>query len=165
MKKTLALLMLVSICTGCASTKKTAATATVAETSHAVRNENESGIVVTTESRRTDTGVETVQVTEEYDTSQPTVPETGTPPLKRRTTTTMKQTANDNREVAQCVEALRTAQADSTATRQAEATEREDAKPAAGGWQWLKAGALVGAILITLIIVIFNHIKNKLKPF
>ncbi len=107
----------------------------------------------------------TMVVVEEFDTSQPTDPATGTPPLKSRTTTTTSSRTKEASAASKttATAANRTSSEQTNTTAESEAAEREK-KESAGAFCWLKIGAIIGLITALAVAALWKRFKNKLKP-
>jgi len=98
----------------------------------------------------TDTGTETTVKETDYDTSKPTVAETGKPPVIKETTTTTKKTENKNvktdSDKAGNQLSTHTDNSSTDATTKAEATNKEIPKaPAVKYWFFIILIAIAGA--------------------
>lgn len=173
MKKSICLIAAISLLlAGCSTTRNATSAAhdVSAETTETQRDEQTERTTSQTVTTQSDANTVVTTTVDEYDTTQPIDPVTGTPPLKRREITTSQTQARET-TAAETTTAQRETVAEET--RSAVQTETtleitEQTRPARSqGWRWFKAGFFVALIIaaVVLALVYKNKIKNLLKPF
>lgn len=150
MKRTLLLWSIVSLCSCSVQRAATVREKSDEQQVTAVTTAVETKIQQTVE-RQTDTNEQVTTTTEEYDTSRPVDPQTGTPPLKRRTTIRKETTTITAATQEQTASTAENRQAETTANTQTqrEAAEQVDRKVGTHALIWCILGALaVGAVVV-----------------
>lgn len=104
-------------------------------------------------------------VVEEYDTSVPADIHSGSPPLKKRTTTTIKKrTQTDRQEQSDTCSVSAISQNEhinqETATETTHSNEtRQD------GWVWFKIGIATTVFLVLVVLIVKRYLNSNLKIF
>ena len=169
MSKLLIISVLVSLLlTGCVSSRQASKRVNMLETTETLRTEQGERETTQIIAKQAFTELEIFTIVDEFDSTQPVNPETGTPPLKRRETTTTKaqatETTNAETSTIETVEAkTESEQSRQTETNEDENKTTEIAKLNGSGW-------LISAILAMFLFAVLcnffqKRIKNLLKPF
>jgi len=151
----------------CATTKKRQSLATLETANQTKTTENAQITSDATLSKTTETADQTLTTIDEFDTSKPTDPQTGTPPLKKRTTKQSKKNANV-KEVANQQSKTNDNKVTSTNNKEnatSDVHDEDTQKTDTSGWQGFKIGLLVALILLIIIIISWTLLKKRLKPF
>lgn len=164
MKKTILVAVLTLLMVSCATTKKRQTSTTLEIASQAKITENVQITADATQSKTTEIADNTLTTVEEFDTTKPTDPQTGTPPLKKRTTTKNKKSSNVQ-EVANQQSKTNGNKVTSTGNKEKATSDLNDEnKPSTNGWDGFKIGLLVAFILLSIIIISWKILKKRLKP-
>lgn len=169
MKKSIYLIAAISLLlAGCSTTRK--ATATIhtvsAETTETQRIKQTERETTQTIARQADTDIIVTTTIDEYDTTQPTDPATGTPPLKRRETTTAQTRAKETTTAETTTTQRETVAEETKAEVHTDATQKitEETEPAQSrGWLWFKIGLVVAFVIAGVVLMFGSKIKNLLK--
>lgn len=170
MKKSIYLIAAISLLlAGCSTTRKaTAITHTIsAETTEIQRVEQSERETTQTIAKQADTDIIVTTRIDEYDTTQPTDPATGTPPIKRRETTTTQIRAKETITAETTTAERETVTEETIMAIQTESTQEitEETEPTQSqGWRWFKIGLVVAFVVVGVVLMFGSKIKNLLKP-